>query len=409
MKTSMRVKAASDEMPRKRRVMLVGPWKWTVGGVTTFMLNLVESPLAASNAFLRFNTARPAKRNVTDNYGYAAIFRGGIARVLSGAIVTLFHLAAFPFVLLYRRPDIVQVQSSDFQVFWESAAYVQMCRMFRIPVVMRLGGSFDHFYAASSVRAQAAIRRVLQWPDRLIVQSEYWRRFVAGVGRTNGVFVVGNAVPESLTVPLSRPQRPVPVCLFVAGSNATWKGFDEVRQAMVLLETSGVRVHCRVIGATQSLMRRVASDDGPRNMLLEGHVDHAEIISAMRSADIFLLPSHSEGFPNALIEAMATGLACIVTPVGAVPEIIGADAAIVVPVKDAGALADAIRQLAGDPALRGSLGQAAQDTVSTRYAQSAVLPRLEQGWQLLLDDKSTLFHLCIARKRSGPNDGEPGR
>jgi glycosyltransferase involved in cell wall biosynthesis len=110
------------------------------------------------------------------------------------------------------------------------------------------------------------------------------------------------------------------------------------------------------------------------------------MMAAMRGADVFLLPSHSEGFPNALIEAMATGLACIVTPVGAVPEIVGNDGAIVVPVEDSHALADAIGRLATDPDLRSKLGEAARQIVATRYVQSAMAPRLGDAWQALLDE-----------------------
>jgi glycosyltransferase involved in cell wall biosynthesis len=373
-------------MLRKRRVLLVGPWKWAVGGVTTFMQNVVRSPLAESYEFVQFNTARPPKQNVTDNYGYGAMFRGGARRVVAGAFITLMHLAYFPFALLFRRPDIVQIQSSDFQTFWEAAIYVAISRALGIPVLMRLGGWFDRFYLGSSVRAQASIRRVLMWPDRLIVQSDYWLQFIAGLGRTNGVLVVGNSVPEELTAPASRPVKPVPVCLFAIGSNATWKGFDEVLEAMVLLKFSGVDVRCRVIGATDALRERVNSTIAASLMQLEGTVDHTSMIAAMRGCDVFLLPSHSEGFPNALIEAMATGLACIVTPVGAVPEIVGKVGAIVIPVQDSHALAGAIRRLISDPNLRNKLGETARQIVVQRYVQSAMLPRLDSGWQSLLDE-----------------------
>lgn len=374
-------------MLRKRRVLLAGPWKWTVGGVTTFMQNVVSSPLAVSYEFLRFNTARPPKQNVTDNYGYGAMFRGGVRRIAAGAFITLIHMAYFPLALLFRRPDIVQIQSSDFQTFWEAAIYVAMSRAFGIPVLMRLGGWFDRFYLGSSPRAQAWIRRVLMWPDRLIVQSDYWLQFIAGLGRTNGVLVVGNSVPEELTVPVSRPIKPVPVCLFAIGSNATWKGFDEVLEAMVLLKSAGASVRCRIIGATDALRERVGSTIAANLVQLDGTVDHASMIAAMRGCDVFLLPSHSEGFPNALIEAMATGLACIVTPVGAVPEIVGNVGAIVIPVQDSHALAGAIRRLISDPDLRKTLGEAARQIVTHRYVQSVMSARLDYGWRSLLDER----------------------
>jgi hypothetical protein len=75
-------------------------------------------------------------------------------------------------VVLAKRPDVVQVQSSDFQVFWECSIYVRLARALRVPVLMRLGGAFDHFYSVSSPRARGMIRQVLLWPDRLIVQSQ---------------------------------------------------------------------------------------------------------------------------------------------------------------------------------------------------------------------------------------------
>ena len=82
---------------------------------------------------------------------------------------------------------------------------------------------------------------------------------------------------------------------------------------------------------------------------------------------MFLLPSHGEGFPNSLVEAMAAGMASVVTPVGAVPEMVADGGALVIPVGDAGALASAIERLAADPEVRRRLGKEAQRAVSARY------------------------------------------
>jgi glycosyltransferase involved in cell wall biosynthesis len=377
--------AKADSKRSRPRVMLVGPWKWTTGGVTTFMNNVAGSSLAEQFEFVRFNIARPPKRNVTDNYGYGAILKGGMGRLILGALITLWHIATFPWVLLARRPDVVQVQSSDFQVFWECALYVRMARLLRVPVLMRLGGAFDHFYSVSSPRARAMIRRVLLWPDRLIVQSQYWRRTVEGLGRIDGIIVLSNSVPDSLVETAPTPRNEQPQCFFAAGSEAVRKGFDEIIDAMRLLRAQGNNVRLHIVASSADLDRRIAEAGLGGAVTSEGFLSHGAILAAMRRAQIFLLPSRAEGFPNALIEAMALGLAPIVTPVGAIPEIVEGTGAPVVPINDARALAEAINRLSSDSVLCSQIGEASRETVKSRYAHGAVMPVLAAAWQTVAE------------------------
>ena len=117
----------------------------------------------------------------------------------------------------------------------------------------------------------------------------------------------------------------------------------------------------------------------------EGLVDHEYLLQLMKTTDIFLLPSHGEGFPNSLIEAMAAGMASIVTPVAAVPEIVNGGGAITIPVGDAAALRNAICVLAEDEGLRKRLGTEAQNTIKTRYTPEVVLQRLEERYHFLIE------------------------
>jgi hypothetical protein len=55
----------------------------TKGGITTFMLNLMASYLSEQFEFVPYTTTRPPKRDVIDNWGYGAVFRGGLVRVYS--------------------------------------------------------------------------------------------------------------------------------------------------------------------------------------------------------------------------------------------------------------------------------------------------------------------------------------
>jgi glycosyltransferase involved in cell wall biosynthesis len=295
-------------------------------------------------------------------------------------------------VFLSKRPDVVQVQSSEFQVFWECSLYVRLARAFRVPVLMRLGGAFDHFYAVSSPGARAMIRRVLLWPDRLIVQSQYWRKTVEALGRTEGIIVLPNSVPDSLVDTAQIGNSEAPIFFFAAGSEAVRKGFDEIVEAMRLLRTEGRPVRLHIVATSDELDRKVLAAGLADMVTSEGYLSHPQVLEAMRRARIFLLPSHAEGFPNALVEAMALGLAPIVTPVGAIPEIVEGTNAPVVPAKDARALANAIARLVSDSALRARIGKASRDAVRSRYVHSAVMPILAAAWRSAVDANPRAKH-----------------
>lgn len=88
-----------------------------------------------------------------------------------------------------------------------------------------------------------------------------------------------------------------------------------------------------------------------------------------QAADVFVLPSLWEGLSNALLEAMASGLAIIATAVGGTPEVITDEQnGLLVPSQDAPAMASLLRRLTQDAGLRERLGTAARRSVEQRFA-----------------------------------------
>jgi glycosyltransferase involved in cell wall biosynthesis len=366
---------------------MVGPWPPTRGGVTTFMLNVVDSPLKERYEIIPFTTSRPGKRNVKgDNYGYRAVFRGGLKRVAQGIAVTLWHLAIFPAVLAARRPDVIQVQASDFQAFWEASLYVLVARMLRIPVVLRIGGSFDRFWETSGAAPRAAIRWTLRLASVLVVQSEYWKRYVARLGRAGPTLVLNNFVPESLVEMRAVPAPEVPRFLLCCGEVPNLKGayvlFDAVRQ----LVARGINATVTLIAVTRPLRDEIRAAGLDRQLAALDFLSHEEALAVLRRTDVFLQISSSEGFPNMLLEAMALGCAAIVTPVGAVPEIVGADGecAFIIPAGDAGALADRMARLADGPRLLARMAAAAQARVRGRFTAKKITPVLDQAYRIAI-------------------------
>lgn len=104
----------------------------------------------------------------------------------------------------------------------------------------------------------------------------------------------------------------------------------------------------------------------------------------LATASVFLLPSHDEGLPMALLEAMAAGLAPITSPVGAIPEVIndGENGILVDPGK-VGALAEAIERLVDDGAERRKLASGAQSTARS-MSRSMWEESLRRTWSELV-------------------------
>ncbi len=111
------------------------------------------------------------------------------------------------------------------------------------------------------------------------------------------------------------------------------------------------------------------------------HGQQSDVFPFLFSASIFVLPSRFEGMPNAMLEAMGCGLAIIVSDASPGPlELIQhEETGLVVPVDDAKALADAMRRLCNDTALRGRLQEAA-----SKVAGRMALPRVAADWEAML-------------------------
>ena len=111
------------------------------------------------------------------------------------------------------------------------------------------------------------------------------------------------------------------------------------------------------------------------------------------AADVFVLPSRSEAFPNGAIEAMAAGLPVVASAVGGLLDLIEPDrTGLLVPAGDADALAAALRRLFSDPALRRTTRRGGAD----RRCGSATR---SNAWSHR--SKSSIRRACAARQRAG--------
>jgi glycosyltransferase involved in cell wall biosynthesis len=118
-----------------------------------------------------------------------------------------------------------------------------------------------------------------------------------------------------------------------------------------------------------------------------GHRDQR--LNLNRLFDVSVLCSLSEGFPNAVVEAMAAARPVVATRVGGIPDAIDhGETGLLVPPRAPDALAEAIGSLLRDPARRAAMGAAAQRAARDRFLASSVLPRLYALYDRLLSRRA---------------------
>ncbi len=183
-------------------------------------------------------------------------------------------------------------------------------------------------------------------------------------------------VDPSLLTPSQRKPDPLRsgsgiLELVCVGRLVAAKGHQILLQALVLLQNRGVQLHATLIGGgpERHSLEAFARERLPQGaVVFASALSHPETLELLRKADIFALASFAEGIPVALMEAMSLGLPCVSTHIAGIPELIqsGRDGLLVAP-GDAKALADALFELAHDPALRKRLGCSARQRVLTEY------------------------------------------
>jgi glycosyltransferase involved in cell wall biosynthesis len=130
-------------------------------------------------------------------------------------------------------------------------------------------------------------------------------------------------------------------------------------------------------GDCAALRRRAAELGLAERVELLGWLGPRERDAELARAEVFCLPSHAEGLPMAMLEAMAASKAVVATAVGGIPEALhDGDNGLLVPPRDEEALARALARLMGDTALRDRLAARARTRIEQHYSTEVVCGQL---------------------------------
>lgn len=176
-----------------------------------------------------------------------------------------------------------------------------------------------------------------------------------------------------------KPTVPPPgVPLVVLPARLLWdKGVGEFVEAARRLKAAGVRARFALVGDTDLENHSAVPPETLKAWKAEGAVEvwerREDMPAVLASCHLVCLPSYREGMPKALLEAAASARACVTADVpGCRDAVRDGITGLLVPARDAVALAKALRRLLEDPELRARMGEHARRWAEEKFSQEKV-------------------------------------
>jgi glycosyltransferase involved in cell wall biosynthesis len=181
------------------------------------------------------------------------------------------------------------------------------------------------------------------------------------------ITVVHNGVDTDLFKPLPDVQRMPGRIITTTSADVPLKGLVYLIEALAKLRTER-EAHLVVIGTPRPggrVLQAIDRFDVADAVTFESKIDSLRLAELYATSEVAVVPSLYEGFSLPAAEAMSAGVPVVATTGGALPEVVGTEgkSGILVPPRDVGALATAIRELLLDPVRRDEMGLAGRQRV----------------------------------------------
>jgi glycosyltransferase involved in cell wall biosynthesis len=294
--------------------------------------------------------------------------------------------------------DLVHLHSLHLHHCWVTGL---ICQRLGLPYLLRPHGSFDPYIIrkkrpAKWLLEQLFMNRVIRGAAALhFTAQEEWSLARPWIFNRPGV-----VVPNSLDCQAYQdlPDRSVfldkypeakgrRIVLFLSRLAAK-KGLDLLVPAFAAAQQRFGDLHLVLAGPDHGIAKQVEADLQTHNLRerasITGMIQGAEKLSALAAASCFALPSYSENFGIAVVEALAAGLPVVISDKVNIWREIQADHAGLVCRCSVPSLTENLITLLGDPAAAAQLARAGRATARQRYDRAAVAGQLETAYQGLL-------------------------
>lgn len=312
-------------------------------------------------------------------------------------VITLDGRGAWDVRVLYRLARVILVERPDVIhafLFWANFISRVLGRLLRVPVLI---SSYRDILLWAKWRNRLCDRFTAGWAHAATCCSEAVRRFalseVGGDERKyitihNGVDVARFTSSRTATRADVGLREGIPVIGTVGRLIEPGKGIAVLLQGMAQLAGPPASLSCQLLIVGDGPARRQLHALGER-LGISSRVVFAgmrrDIVDLLPLLDVFVMPSLSEGFGIAIVEAMAAGRSVVASAIGGIPEIVQhEETGLLVPPGDPVALAAALHDLLTRPDRARALGACGRQRARERFSIEVVVKRHEDLYERLM-------------------------
>lgn len=307
-------------------IILVSPLPPPMGGIATLterMLNKLSSSEIEIKCVNVAHSVDKTSNNITNTNGIDSIL------IMCRAISSVF------FNCLMRRCDAIHINSSSGNGTIRDYYIEKVAHLFKIPVIIHYHCNLDHAVNKSKLAKKYSLK-CFKLAKKIIVLNRSSQNFV----KNNGFCaqVIPNGISKELIASNHQINNCVQKAVFT-GRVSKSKGCMEIYECAKAYPHINFYLAGLIDDSIEEIMGTL------NNIYLLGSLSHDEVIEQLDSADLFIFPSYTEGFSISLLEAMARGVPCVTTNVGANRDMLEDKGGIIIEPQNAQALIDAVEKM----------------------------------------------------------------
>lgn len=292
--------------------------------------------------------------------------------------LALKRVIIFIFDLIFHTPDATIIFVASGSSAYEKGLMVLISKALKIPTLIfpRAGALISDYQ--NNKKFSIIVRNTLAKADMFLCQGKSFQNFAIeelGFPKSYAPIIPNwTAPPNLIKIGKNRNYQgdnKTLKILFLAWLEE-FKGVFELLKAAKLLKDQQIPFHLTFGGAGSALQEAQLYVNNNRLndvITFSGWVDGEEKLSLLRSSNVFVLPSWNEGLPNAMIEAMSAGLACVVSNVGVISNYATNNKeALIIQPKNVEELFSALKTLAMDASMIEEIAQGGFKLAESKFS-----------------------------------------